>query len=297
MSLSDPRSLFGIHSIAPYDRSTGAFFGILKVLGDSELNFGATSVDLRGGSNKFPWANETVSLESSFTAAVKSYPDFYFEKFAGASLATVAASATGTVEAIVNKKGTSVVSATTGIASVAAKATDEADLKFGTVVVEAISTTTVDLFYSTDINFKLRGTATSYENDLLKITASPITIPDSGGTVDVADYGLEFTGGSGTVAMTIGDTAIFKVFPIHGGISKLTLGQSTITFPEVGMIIMAQERATTELFEIVAYKAKSEAGIVLPLAEGGFSTSSLGVKLLYDSVKDAVALVTAVAAA
>jgi len=297
MPLTDPRSLFGIHSIAPYDRSTGEFFGILKILGDSELNFGATSVDLRGGSNKFPWANETVSLESAFSAAVKSYPDFYFEKFAGASLSTVAASATGTVDAITNKNGTSVVDATTGIASVAPKTGDEADLKFGTVIVKAVSTTTVDLFYSSDINFKSRGTQTNYENDLLKITASPLTIPDTGATVDVPDYGLEITSGSGTVAMVVDDTAVFKTYPIHGGISKLTLGQSTIQFPEVGMIIMAQERATEELFEIEAYKAKSEAGIVLPLAEGGFSTSALGVKLLYDSVQDAVALITAVAAA
>lgn len=297
MSLSNPRSLFGIHSIAPYDRSTGEFFGILKVLGDTELNFGATSVDLRGGSNKFPWANETVSLESAFTASVKSYPDFYFEKFAGASLETVAASATGTIDAIANKNGTSVANATTGIDSVAAKTSEEDDLKFGTVIVKAVSATTVDLYYSSDINFKSRGADVNYENDLLKITPSPLTIPDSGATVDVTDYGIEITGGSGIVAMVEDDTAFFKVYPIHGGVSKLTLGQSTIQFPEIGMIIMAQERANEELFEIEAYKAKSEAGIVLPIAEGGFSISSLGVKLLYDSTKDAVALITAVAAA
>lgn len=293
MSLSDPRIVYGIHSLAPYNRSTYEPYGILKVLGGGTISLTAETEDLFGGSNKFAWASEAKTIDSSFTATVKSMPDFLFELYLGASVSTTAASATGTVGAIANKYGTSVVSATTGIASVAATAADEGDLKYGTYIVKAVSSNTVDVYVSTDIDFK-SGTDVDYENDLLKVTASPITIPDSGATVTMGgSFGIEFTGGSGTVSMTIGDTAYFKVAKAHGGISDISIGESGTTFPEHGLILMAAKRSDGSLFEIEAFKAVG-AGFPIALEETVFSVPELTVKLLYDSAIGKVAVIRAV---
>jgi hypothetical protein len=297
MPLSQDRIVFGIHSITPYDRLTGLPFGILKVVGSSELSFAADSVDLRGGSNKYPVANEVVSVDSQFTSEVKSQPDFLFEKWAGASVTTTAASATGTVTAIANKKGTSVFDATTGIASVAAKSGSEDDLKFGRYVLKAVTPSTIDVYVDTDVDFKTKGAEVSFDDDLLKITATPLTVPGTGGTVDIADFGIEITGGSGTVAFTAGDTAYFDVYPAHGGVSEIVMGQPTIEFPEFGMIIYAQNRSDGSQYRIEAFKAKSSAGIIIPLEEGGFSIPNLTTKLLYDSCEEKVVKITAIAGA
>lgn len=298
MSLSDDRVLFGIHSIAPYDRATGEFFGILKVLGDSELSLAASAVQLFGGSNKFPIADETTQINSQFTSSVKSAPDFLFEKWIGASVSTIASAALGTVGTITNKKGTSAVSATVGIASVNALSGSETDLKAAHYIVKVITSTTVDVFASTDMDFKVPGTtATVYENDLLKITASPLTVPDTGGTVTIPDYGLELVGGSGTVAMTVDDTAEFDAAPAHGGISDITLGQSTIVLPEFGLYAVGQRRADNSKFRIHAWKAKSSTGMVVPLGEGAFMITNLVTTLLYDATQDAVAVARAIAGA
>ena len=295
MSLSADRIFFGIHSLAPYSRLTGEFFGILKVLGDANLSIAASSVKLKGGSNKFDIASEVSGVESSLTSDVKSYPDFMFEKWGGASVSTTSASATGTVGTITNKSGTSAVSATVGIASVGAKSGSEDEIKNAEYLVKVVSPTTVDVYASSDVDFKISEAPTVYESDLLKITASPLTVPDSGATVEVPNYGLELTGGSGTVAMTIGDTAIFHATKAHGGISEITMGQSTIDYPEMGLWMTGQRRADGSEIEIHAFKAKSSAGMAIPLAEGGYSIANLVTDLLYDSAQDAVMVIRAAA--
>jgi len=288
MPLSADRIFFGIHSLAPYSRVTGEFFGILKVLGDSNLSIAATSVKLKGGSNKFDIASEVTAVESSLTSDVKSYPDFMFEKWGGASVSTTVASATGTVGAITNFKGTSAVSATVGIASAGAKSGSEDEIKNAQYVVKVISPTTVDVYASTDLDFKISEAPTTFVDDLLKITATPLTVPDSGATVEIPDYGLELTGGSGTVAMTIGDTAVFNAIKAHGGISVITIGESTIDYPEMGLWMAGQRRADGSEVLIHAWKAKSAAGIAVPLAEGAFAITNLVTDLLYDSAQDSV---------
>jgi len=298
MTLSDDRVLFGIHSIAPYDRTTGEFFGILKVLGDSELSLAASAVQLFGGANKFPIADETTQINSQFTSAVKSAPDFLFEKWIGASVATIAAAALGTVGTITNKKGTSAVSATVGIASVNALSGSEDDLATGHYIVKVVTATTVDVYVDTDIDFSIPGaTSKLYVNDLLKITVTPLTVPDSGSTVTIPDYGLELVGGSGTVAMTVDDTAEFDAVAEHGGISDITLGQATITLPEFGFFAYGARRADNSIFRIHAFKAKSSTGMVVPLSEGAFMITNLVTTLLYDNAQDAVAIARAVAGA
>ena len=60
-------------------------------------------------------------------------------------------------------------------------------------------------------------------------------------------------------------------------------------------MIYAQLRADGSKFKIHAFKAKSSAGLILPLAEGAFSIPNLTMKLLMDNTEEKVAEITAIA--
>lgn len=285
MALSEPRVIFGVHSVTPYSRSTGLPYGIVRVLKDSSLSLAGELIELSGGSNKYPWAVEDGKITSEMSLKFDEYPDFVFELFLGKAVTSNAAEASGNVSALVDKNGTTVVDASTGIASVAALAGSEANLKLGKYVVVAASATTIDIYASTDIDLT-RGTDAEFQSDLLKLTASPLTIT-SGGNTDVTSLGLRFVGGAGVIAMTIGHTATFDVRPINTGSTVVRIGASTDTTPEFGSIIMAQKRGNGELFEIDAFRCKAT-GLPIGFAEKAFSELEAKAKLLYDSAKQGV---------
>lgn len=295
MALSANRIVYGIHSMAPYRRSDNLPYGILKVIGGGSLSLAAEFEDLFGGSQKYAWASEAKTTQAEFTASVKSMPDFLFELYLGATVSTTSASATGSIlTALTNSKGTSVVSATTGIDSVGIVSGSEADLKDGLYVVKAVSATTVDVYALTDVSFD-KGTDIDFEDDALKITDSALTIATSS-DVTIPDTGLELTGGSGTIGMTTDDTAFFRVSAAHGGVSSITIGKATASFPEHGIVAMAAKRADGSLFEIEMFKAVG-GGFPISLEETVFAIPELTIKLLYDEVKDKVADITAIAGA
>jgi len=287
MSLGTPRNIFGIHSITPYNRTTGKPYGILKVLGGANLELTGELEDLYGGSQKFPWATEVKTISGQVTANVKAYPDFLFDLFLGGSTTLNAAEASGNVSSIANVKGTSVFHATTGIASVSViPSTGAANLKFGKYIAECtdVATDTVTLYCLSDIDFKT-GTDATYTDDTLAVGTA--IIPGSAGTIDVATLGLRFTGGSGTVVMVLNDTAEFYVRPINTTSSLISIGQSGITFPEFGCLMLASKRGSYEMFEIEAYKCLGS-GMPINLQEGAWSIADLTFKMLYDSAKDSV---------
>jgi hypothetical protein len=289
MALSDPRAIFGVHSVAPYNRTTGEFYGIAKVLDSSSIAINSELISLPGGSQKFPWAVENGPSTAEVSLSIGQYDNFLLELAYGGTATENAAEATGSVTTLTDKSGT-VVDATTGIASVGVTSGDSSDLKFGKYVVKVVSGTTVDVYMSSDVDFA-RGTDGSYQNDLLKITASPITIPDTGGTIALADYGIEFTGGSGTInletAGAIGDTATFSVRPPNTKSTDLTIGAATDIVPEVGMIVYSQARGNGELFEIDIYRAKLT-GLPFGFTKFEWSVAEITAQAYYDSTRDGV---------
>ena len=286
MGLSQDFIAYGIHSLVPYRRADKLPYGIFKVLGGGTISLSAEFEDLFGGSNKYAWASEAKTISAEFTATVKSMPDFLFEVFLGAEVTTTAASATGTVEAIANFNGTSLVEATTGIDSIAIKSGSEVDLKAGIYVVKAVSATTVDVYCMTDIEFS-NGTDLEFIDDALKVTAAPLTITAST-AVEIPNTGLELTGGSGVIALVTGDTAVFKAAAAHGGISEIVIGKSSATFPEHGQVAMAAKRSNGDMLEIDIHKAVG-AGFPVALEETVFSIPELTVKLLFDSCLNRIA--------
>lgn len=287
MSLSNPRSIFGIHSFSPYNRSTGLFYGELRVLENSSIGLTSELISLQGGSNKFDWSTEVGQMTAEMSLSFSEYPDFVFELFGGNAPTANAAEASGNVTALANKNGTSAVNATTGMASIAAKSGSEADLKFGKFVIKVVTTTTIDVYYSSDADIG-RGTNGEYQNDALKITASPLTVPGTGGTVDIPNFGLTITGGSGSVSMTAEDTATFEVRPQNNGSMDVTIGQlADQNFPEFGAIIMAAKQKDGQMVEIDALRCVA-AGLPLGFARNSYSPAEVTVKLMYDSVQDGV---------
>jgi len=292
MGLSSPRAVYGIHSVSPYSRITGNFYGELRVLQNSSIGLTSELISLQGGSNPFDWSVQPGAMTAEMSLAFSEYPDFVFELFGGNAPTSNAAEALGSSTALTDKLGT-VVNATTGIASVGIKAGSESDLKFGKYVTKVASATTVDLYFSSDADIG-RGTNGEYITDGLKIIAA-IVIPDTGASVDIVNFGLEFTGGSGTIdletAGAIGDTATFEVRPPNSGSMEVTIGQMTDqSFPEFGAIVMAAKQSSSageELFEIDALRCKA-AGLPIGLARNSFSPAEVTVKLMYDSQKDGV---------
>jgi hypothetical protein len=291
MALSNPRTLFGVHSFTPYKIETGEHYGTVKVLQNSSLSLAGELIPLTAGSSRYPWAIEDGLITSELSLSFSQYEDFLIEIMLGKAPTANAAEANGNVSTIANKYGTSVVNATTGIASVAATTGDEADLKFGKYLVKVTdgAADKVTVYCASDIDFS-RGTAGAYVSDDLDVAAE-IVIPGTGGTVTLADYGLEFTGGSGTVSLTDGDTALFEVRPPNSKSMDVTIGGASDSFPSFGAIVVAQKRGggtgAGELFEIDLFRLKA-IGLPIGFASNEWSTAEVTAQAYYDSAKNGI---------
>lgn len=285
MATKDARHLFGVHSFAPYNRKDGKFYGRASCIGNSSFAMTGEQVELYGGAQKAPYAIEDANIKTEITLNFKEYANWMYLLFLGSSPTAIAETATGQVSALINKSGTTLVSAT-GLASVSAKAGSESSLKFGKYVVEAVSATTVNVFASSDIDFK-RGTIKQFVDDSLKINPTPLTIT-TGGTTEISGFGLELTGGAGAIAMTPGDTAVFEVLPPLEDAMEVVIGGASDTFPEFGAIMLAQQRSNQEMFEIDAYRVKA-AGLPHSLQEKKFAEAELKANAFYDAAKNGIA--------
>jgi hypothetical protein len=284
MGLSTPQSIYGIHNFTFFNRTTRVPVGILKVIGNANIALSGSFNDLFGGSSRFPWDSEAGVLDTTISLNTKQFETFLFEKALGATSTTESADTTGDVSTLTNQKGTSVV-ASTGIATATIKSGGNAELKTGLYVVKAVSATTVDVYCMSDIDFDV-GTDKTFVNDTLKITASPLTITQSM-AVEIPDFGVELTGGAGTIALVADDTAYFYVRKINAGAHLITVGSSNQSFSEFGVLWTAQRKSNGDVFELFAPRVKA-IGMPLPLSEQAWATADISMKCLYDSSEDCV---------
>lgn len=283
MSLSTPRSVFGVHSVAPYSRSTGLFYGIMKILDGSSLSLAAEQVDLQGGSNKYPWASEDGYSSAELSLKVGQMDDFVIELFLGKAPTATTGETSGNCSTAANKYGSSMIAAT-GLASVSVLSASKANLKFGKYVIVATGATGFDIYMSSDIDHA-RGTDVSYSSDTLKVGS--VAGVATGANSDVADLGLRFTGGASATAFVTGDTATFEIRPVNSKSSVVKIGAAADVFPEFGAIIMAQKRSSDELVELDAYRCKAS-GMPIAFEAKAWNKPEVKAKLLYDSAQDAL---------
>lgn len=291
MSRTAARHVFGIHSFSPYSRVDGMPYGLVNVLDSGSLSLTGELIELFGGSNKYSWAAEDGQVTAEMSLKFGEMPNFFFELFLGKAPTATTAETSGNVTTLTNKNGTSVVNATTGIASVAVLTASKANLKFGKYVVKALSSTTFKVYVSTDIDLN-RGTDVAVDDDSNSVTSAAQTVT-SGADTDIASLGLKFVGGSGSIALTTGDTATFEVRPVNARAMTVQIGAAADVRPEFGAILMAQKRGSDALFEVDAYKCKAD-GMPIGFESFAWAKPEVKAKLSYDSAKDAVFGVRAV---
>src|SRR3990167_2024840 len=285
MALTAPRTLYGIHSVTFYNRADGLPYGPqLRVLGSVSLSQTGELVKLIGGSSPFPWDVEDGAMSMEVSMTVREFPNFLWEVLMGKAPTDNAAEASASVTTITNKKGTSTVSATVGIASVAI--TTAADVKFASYIVKVISATTVDVFEYSDVD-NVRGTDLVVQTDLMKITASVLTVPGTSGTVAIPNTAITITGGSGSIAMTANDTATFSTRAANTDSMDVEVGALTDNPPEFGCFIVSQQRGNGEMFEIDLHRCRG-IGFPLNFSEGAFNESEIKFEAFYDNTLEKV---------
>lgn len=286
MGKSNPRIIFGVHGASPYNRASGEFYGELSVLGGSSVTLTGELQKLNGGSLKYPWAVEDGLITAELSLKIKEYADFLFELFLGKAPTVAGVDAAGSVSVPEDKTGVSMMDPVTGIGSVIViPSTGAPNLKFGKYVLKAASATTVDVYASSSIDFA-HGTQESFENDLLLVHAAA-SVLDTAGTTDLATLGLQIVGGSGTVALVVGDTAVFEVKPPSSKSMEVVIGGASDVFPEFGVMLYAKKRGNNEMFELDVYRCKA-VGMPFGLEENAFSEGEIKGEAFYDADKNGI---------
>jgi hypothetical protein len=113
-----------------------------------------------------------------------------------------------------------------------------------------------------------------------------------GAPTEIVGLGVELTGGAGTIAMTIDDTARFSVSSAHAGLSEITIGSASTIFPEHRQLCLSQKRANGDTFEMELFRVVGS-GMPLPFEEQTFAIPELAMKLIQDSCEDKVAVIRA----
>lgn len=234
--MQDPQlNSFGIHNVTFKDILDPTYWGIAKILGSAEADLKQELIVLEGGSSIVGWAAAPGRASGEITLPIRQYDKqilrFLKPWIAGSEVENSSGEAAGSVTTIVNAKGTSLVNASTGIASIAVGTA--ANLKPGNYKVVATGAATVDLYVDTDV-----AGGVEYQNSDLKINSAPITIPGTSATVE--SQGVEFTGGSGTIALVTGDIATFTVNPISTYLLDTYFGKTGACLREFELTIYSE---------------------------------------------------------
>jgi hypothetical protein len=260
--------LFGAKALIVYDRCSFAPLGIFRAISTMEFTREVEGVLLSAGHYNGPFAVESGEPANAFSGTVMEFPNFAYTALDNATqVDTLGEDSTGFVGAIANKNGTSIANATTGIASVSIISGSESIVPFSKAIV--VKGTAVP----NEVDVYLVGdTATGQipVSNELTLLAEGVVIPDAAGTVDLAAYGLRFTAGSGTMALTDGDTAYFESRPANSKTTKITMADKS-DIKNVGMLFVwpktADGKQTIADFPKVAVGGSSFNGNTRAFAE------------------------------
>lgn len=281
MSLSQPRTIFGVHSMTPYNRLTGQPYGMARVLQGSTFKLTGSIVELYGGSNRFSWQNEDGDIKAELGFSMNEYPNWVLALFGGKAPTDGSAEPSGGVTNAVNVKGTSVVAAAGILAAITTLAA--ADLKFGRYTLVATDANTLAVFCASDVDFA-HGSPLPFTDDSLKVGS--VDIVTATGTNLVA-AGLTFTGGGSTTAFVTGDSATFEVRSPNSVVSDVVLGGISDEFPEFGAYIYAQKSGDGAIIELEVYRLKA-IGLGLGAERKQFGKSDYTAMASYDAVKNGI---------
>lgn len=210
---------FGIHQATFKDLLDPSVWGVAKILGSAEPDLKQELIPLEGGSSIVPWGAAPGRASGEITLTIREYEKNVLRFLAPWKSDTDSedadGEAAGSVTTPVNVVGTTAKSATIGVASIAV--TTAASLAPGNYKAVVTAAATLDIY----CDFDGTGNAT-YQDNNGKINDTAITIVSASTTVF---KGLTFTGGSGTIGMTVGDIMTFTVNPISSYILKNYFGK------------------------------------------------------------------------
>jgi len=275
--MSNQNSIFGVHSITPYDLSNGKPLSAqpLKVVGTFTVGLTQEIIELFGGSNFDAWDTELGARTFEGSMLLREYPSALIEVATGQKPIENSAETSGSVSALRNVNNTSVFEAVTGVASVGIKVGSEIDVPFATFTIEAVSATTVDIYVHSDVDFA-QGEDKFYQAGTQKINSSPLTIT-AATAIEIPDFGIELTGGSGTIAMEIGDTAVFTSRPINTSSRIVNIGSALSRPKNIGLLAYTQRKSDGSMYKINIYNALV-GGLPITLGEKAFSEAELTFK-------------------
>lgn len=227
---------FGIHQAVFKDLKDPSKWGMAKILGSAEPDLKQELIALEGGSNIIPWNAAPGRASGELTLTIRQYDKqilrFLSPYIDSAEVEDADGEAAGSVTTLTNLVGTSLKHNTTGIASVGLKSGGSASLAPGNYKAVVTGAATIDLYIDYDGTGKVE-----YQNSDMKINSSAITIASGAGT----DYlGLTFTGGAGTIGMTVGDIAIFTVYPPSNYLLKSYFGKAGAVNREFSLTIYSE---------------------------------------------------------
>lgn len=284
MGLSQPKTIFGIHSMTPYSRETLVPYGVARVLQGSTLTLEGETVELFGGSNKFAWAIEDGDFTTAEIAfSLSEYPDWLFTLFGGKAPTVNAAESSGDISAITNKNGTSIVAATGLLATVTN--TLAANLKTGFYVIQATAADAIAVYAMSDVDFG-RGASIDFIDDSLKI-AEFTGMAGEGATHAIVELGITLTTGASAAAFTVGDSASFEIRAVNTESREVVIGGIADVFPEFGAFLYTQKSGAGQVFEIEAFKCKA-LGLGLGAERKTFGQNDYSAKMTYDSTKNGI---------
>lgn len=284
MALSQPRTIFGVHSITPYSRTTRLPYGIAQIVQAGSFTLEGALVELKGGSNRFSWQIEDGDIDATLAFTVSEYPNWLMELFGGKAPTQGSSEPFGNVSAITDFFGSSVVGAT-GILSVSVTpVVGAADLKFGKYVVKATGADSFKVYCYSNADFG-RGADGDYTDDSLEVFTK--TGATTGELIDIPNFGLRITMGASAPAMVSGDTASFQVRPPNTFNRSVVLGGIADSFPEFGCVVFAQKSGTGALVEIDVFKLKA-IGLGLGAERKAFGQSEYSAKASYDQSRNGI---------
>jgi hypothetical protein len=113
-----------------------------------------------------------------------------------------------------------------------------------------------------------------------------VAIPGTGGTVDLADYGIRLTGGSGSIAMTTDDSAYFTCRPANSKTTQITMPDSS-DVKNLGCILVYPKNSAKQQ-KIVDFPKVAVAGTPFSGATRDYATWEFAGTPIYDEDESAL---------
>lgn len=215
MSIENVRDFYGVKYLIPYNRTTKVPYMVLRAIGEISFENKIDENRLEGGHADAPYDVEYSQPQPSLSGTLREYPHELFSLVETATLTENAAEANGTVTTLTNQQGSSVQNGTNGVASVAVKTAQKANLIFGEIILRATAAQTLEVLAN--------GLTDGFLNHDGQVVATIDCSAGGPGTVDIDAIGVTITL-AGTPAFTTGDTAIFESRPENDGSKDILVG-------------------------------------------------------------------------